>query len=138
MVAFVNNKLTVIGHSVVNDALADQALNERNIKHAIGFISSTCDMTDRLWSQVEKCAKLLNPVLEQLSSMHEHQRVDAPLCNQPCGNYGFAEAGGGGQNTRIMSQHRASCGKLLSAELHRQGPPMKSFIANDMSDFQLR
>src|SRR6266568_3284962 len=108
MVAFVNNKMTVFGHPVVNDVFADQALNERNIEHAIGFLSSASDMTDRPRRQIEKCRKSLNPLFEQLSSMHEHQRVDTTLCNQPCRNHGFPEGSAGGQHASVMSQH-GSC-----------------------------
>src|ERR1700688_2410207 len=137
MVTFVNNKMTVFGNPVVNDAFADQALNQGDIKHAIWLISSTSDMADRFRRQIKKCTKSFNPLFEQLPSMYEYQRVDAPLCNQPCGNHGFAEGSGGGQDARIMSQHRTSGDELLwpqfSMEHRRQQSPRRSFIANDMS-----
>src|SRR4051812_26367430 len=115
MVAFINNEMAIFGHTVVNDSRADHALNESNIKHAIGFLSSASDMTDRLRRQIEKCTKSLDPLLEQLSPMHEHQRVDTTLCNEPCSNHGFSEGRAGGQDARIMSEHRICRNELLGA-----------------------
>ena len=140
MVAFVNDQMAVFGYTVVNDAFAYQALNERDVNHAVGFLSSASDMTDRLRRQIEKCAKSLNPLLEQLSSMHEHQRVDATLRNQPCGDDGFPERRGGGQNADIMTEHRV-CGDSVALGAMPRGTPLSSgrpanpFVANDMSRF---
>ncbi len=142
MVAFIDNKMAVVSNAVVNDVFANQPLNERNIKHAVGFPSSASDLADGLRKQIEKCAKPLDPLFEQLSSMHEHQRVDATLGDQPCSDYGFSKGGAGGQNARIVSQHRICRGKLLlaqfSAKLHHQWPSTASFVANGMSYFQVR
>src|SRR5438309_2100720 len=103
MVTLVDYNMPIFAHSVVNDPLAYKALNKRNVDHAVGLLSSASDMTDRLRRQIKKCAKPLDPLLEQLSSMHEHQCIDPAFCYQPCSNHGFPEGSAGGQNARIMS-----------------------------------
>src|ERR1700694_5417601 len=73
MVALVDNDVAVFAHPVVNYTFAYQTLNKRNIKQAGWLLSSASDMTDRLRRQIQECTQTFNPLLEQLSSMHEHQ-----------------------------------------------------------------
>ena len=96
MVAFVNNQLAVFCRTVVDNAFANQALNERDINHAAGFASPAANITDRIRTQIEKCVKPLDPLFEQLPSMHKHQRVDTTLRNQPCSNHCFPKSGASG------------------------------------------
>ena len=56
--------------------------------------------------------------------MHEDQRIDAALGNEPRGNHGLSKGGRGRQNARVVGQHRAGGGLLLrpqfTVELHIQ------------------
>src|SRR5258707_13030576 len=113
MVAFVNDQNAIFGYTVVHNAFANQALDEPDIKSATEFPSSASNIADRLRGHLQERVDSLNPLLEQLSAMHKHQRVNTTLRNQPCSNDRFPECSAGGQNTYVMTEHRSCCGELL-------------------------
>ena len=73
--------------------------------------------------------------------MHEHQRVDTALCNEPRRDHGFAERRGGREDTRFMFQHRVGGNLLLRSQfplkddLHRLSAT--AFVANDRANAQV-
>ena len=50
----------------------------------------------------------LDPLVEQLPPMHEHERVDAALGDQPGGDDRLAERRRGGQHAGLVRQHRVA------------------------------
>ena len=94
--AFVDYDVPIFAHPVVDNALAHEALHKRNIDHAAGFLSAASHITNCRLRQIKKSAKPLDPLLEQLASMHQHQCIDAAFCNQPRSNDGFSESRAGG------------------------------------------
>src|SRR5262249_1019791 len=133
MVAFVDYHLAIFAHAVVNYALAHEALDKRDIDHAVRFLSSSPDMTDCRPRQIEKSAKPLDPLFEQLTPMHENQCVDVSLCNEPRSNPRFPERCTGRQYARLMCQHRVCRRYLtltqLSSKLYAQRTPEKALVA---------
>ena len=63
----------------------------------------------------------LDPLVEQLTPMHEHERVDAALGDQPGGDHRLAERRRGGQHAGLVRQHRVCRGLLLGPELAVKG-----------------
>ena len=59
----------------------------------------------------------LDPLVEQLTPMDEHERVDAALCDEPGGDHGLAERRRGGQHAGLVRQHRVGRGLLLRPQL---------------------
>jgi len=49
--------------------------------------------------------------------MHEHQRVDTALCNEPRRDHSFAERRGGRKDTHFMFQHRGLVAPLRARRL---------------------
>ena len=93
----------------------------------LGFLSAAATLTNCRLRQIEKSAKPLDPLLEQLAAMHENQCIDAALCDQPRSNDGFSESGRGGQDAGVVGQHRCRRGQLIwtqfSVELTPSGRP---------------
>ena len=142
MVAFVHNEMAVIAHAILDDALADQALDDRDIQRAGQLPLAAADPANRLRRQAEKRRQSLDPLFQQLPAMHENQRVDAALGNEPCRHDGFSESRRGGQNARVVGQHRSGGGLLLgpqfTLELHIQRRAGVPLIADDRLDAQVR
>ena len=74
--------------------------------------------------------------------MHEHERVDAALCNQPRGNNGFPECGRGREDACLVFQHCDGCelllGPQLAPESHLQRLAVAALVAHDRTDTQVR
>jgi len=115
--ALVNDDVAVLGNPIVDDALSDEALNDRDVQQSGRPIPSTTDASDRLGRNAEESRQPLDPLIEQLPSMHEHQRVHAALRDQPRGNNGLAERGRRRKDPHIMSEHRVGGGELLATQL---------------------
>ena len=98
MMAFIDNQMAIAGGAVVYNATPNHALNKCNINDAAGFAPHNADISDRFPRRIEKCGQPLDPLLEQLAPMHQDQRIDAPLRDQPCGDDGFSERSGRGQD----------------------------------------
>ena len=108
----------------------------------VGFLSAAADAANRLGRQTEERRQSLHPLFQQLAAMHENQRIDAALGDEPRGNDGLSEGGRGRQDARVVGQHRPGGGLLLrpqfAVELHVQRRARVSFIANDGLDVQVR
>ena len=74
----------------------------------MGLLSPAADAADGLRGQVEERREPLDPLVQQLPAMDEHQRVDAAAGDQPGGDHGLAERRRGGQHAGVVRQHRAA------------------------------
>ena len=106
MVALIDDHVSVITDAVVNDPLADQTLDDRNIQRARRLAASAADPSNLTVVDVEKCRQALHPLIQQLSSMDEHERVNATLCDQPGRHHRFTERRGRGQHAGLVLQYR--------------------------------
>jgi hypothetical protein len=79
-------------------------------------------------------------LVEQLTTVHQNQCVDAALGDEPCGDDGLTESGRSGKNAGLMPEHVAGRGCLLRTQdaleryLHR--PTVKSRVADEWSNAQ--
>ena len=72
----------------------------------VGLVLPAADAADRLRWQVEKRRQPLDPLVEQLPPMDEHERVDAALGDEPGGDDRLAERRRRGQHAGVVRQHR--------------------------------
>jgi hypothetical protein len=96
MVAFVGDHLPVLGDAIVHDIFADKALNDRHVEHSGRLFATAANAADRLRGKAEECCQAFDPLVQELAPMHEHQRVDAALGDQPGSDDGLAERRRGG------------------------------------------
>ena len=134
MVAFVDDHVAVIGHDVRDHALSDQALNDADVHPPGRPSSASADATDRFGRHVEERRKALDPLVEQLPPMHQHECVDAALRDEPRGDDGLAKCGGRGQDPCVMAQDGLSSGLLFRSELalkrHVKRTAIVTFVAD--------
>jgi len=110
-----NDNVAVVGDAIIKHPFSHKALKQCNVENSSKFLSSSANLTDRFLGQVKKGAKPLNPLVKQLPSMHQHERIRATLCDQPRTNDRFSECSGGGENTGVARQHRLRGHELLRA-----------------------
>ena len=79
VVALVDDQVAVVGHAIIDDALPDQALNDRDIEQPGRRVSPAADAPNRLGGHAEERREALDPLIEQLAPMDEHERADAAL-----------------------------------------------------------
>ena len=116
MMALIHDKVTVFRHLIADVALTHQTLNDGDVQRARRLLSAAANPAYRLWRQAEKRRQSFHPLFQQLAAMYEDQRIDAALCNEPCGNDRLSKGGRGRQNTRVMGQHGIGCGLLLGPQ----------------------
>jgi hypothetical protein len=104
MVTLVDDHVTVGCDAVVDDALSNQALDDGNIDRAGRSVLPAADTANRLGWYVQKRREPLDPLVEQLPAVNEHQRADGAPCNQPRGNDGLAECRRRGQYACVVLQ----------------------------------
>ena len=83
MVAFIDDHLAVLGDAIAHDIFADEALNDRHIEQPGRLVSAAANAAHRIGREVEKRRQTLDPLVQELAPMHEHQRIDAALGDQP-------------------------------------------------------
>ena len=83
MVAFVDDQVSVVSHQVAHHVLAHQALDDRHVQRPCRLLSPAADPADGLGRQPQKRRQSLNPLFLQLPAMHENQRIDPALGDQP-------------------------------------------------------
>ena len=98
----VHNHMPVIRHEVGDFALPDEALDQGDVNHTRRLSLSATYHADLTWFDIDKGAQSCDPLIQQLSSMHEHQRVSAPGGDDAARHDSFTKRGGGRQHPRIM------------------------------------
>ena len=112
VMTLVDDQVAVVGHAIIDDALPDEALNDRDVEQSGRPASPAADATNRLRGHAEERRESLDPLIEQLTPMDEHQRVHAALGDEPRGDDRLAERRRGGQHAGVVRQHRV--GRRLS------------------------
>ena len=93
----------------------------RDIEQPGRLAPAAADATDRLRRESEERRQPLDPLVEQLPPMHEHQRIDAALGDEPGRDDCLAERRRGGQHAGVVRQHRLCRELLLWPELALKG-----------------
>ena len=134
VVALVNNHVTVAGYTVVDDALLDQALNHRDVQEPCRRITAATDTSNRLDRNTEEGRQALHPLVEQLTTMDEHERADATLCDQPGAHDRLPECGGGCQHTGVVREDGVRRDLLVAPQFpvegHIQRSTVVAFVSN--------
>jgi hypothetical protein len=96
---------------------------------------------NRLRREVEKRRQTLDPLVQELAPMHEHQRIDAALGDQPGSDDCLAERRRGGQDTSVVLQHRLGREFLLCSELALKGGLQRvsaeTLVTDDRANIQV-
>ena len=79
MVAFIADHLAGLGHAILHDIFANKALNDRYIEQPGRLVAAAANAADRLGREVQKRPQTLDPLVQEVAPMHEHQRIDATL-----------------------------------------------------------
>jgi len=142
MVAFVDDYVPIVTNTVVHNTFANEALDDGHIEQTGRCLSATADSTNRLCRYVQEGRETLDPLVEELPPMHEHQRAGVALCDQPGGNHRFPEGCRCGQDTGLMLQHRIGRELLLGSQLtvkrRLQRLSIVTFVADDHANVQVR
>ena len=139
--ALVDDQMAVVGHAIINDTLSDETLNDGDVEQPGGSASPAADATDRLRRHVEERRESLDPLVQQLTPMHEHERADAALGDQPGGDHRLAKRRRGRQHAGLVRQHRVCRRLLLGPEFAVKGHVERAagvaLVANDRCDTQI-
>src|SRR5580700_10308358 len=104
--------MTVIRNEIFDDAFPLQALNDRYINHTSSLVPSSSELPDTPTGKIQEGRQSLGPLVHQLSTMHENQRVDGSLPNHVCADNGLSERRRRTQYALVVSEH-LSTGVLL-------------------------
>ena len=141
VVTFIDDHLPVIGDAIVHDIFADEALNDRHIEQPGRLVAAAANAADRLRREVEKRRQPFDPLVQELAPMHEHQRIDAALGDQPGSDDCLAERRRGGQDTSVVLQHRLGRELLLWSQLALKGGlqrlPAETLVTDDRANIQV-
>ena len=117
----INDQMAVVGHAVTDHAPPDETLNDGDIEQPGRSASPAANATDRLRRHAEERREPLDPLVEQLATMYEDERVHAPLRDQPRGDHRLAKRGRGGQHASVVRQDCAGRRLLLGSQLTLKG-----------------
>jgi hypothetical protein len=112
MMAFVNDQMPVLRDAIIDNAFAYETLNHSNVELPCRFPPATPNLADVPTVDVKKRTQTLNPLIEQLPPVHQHERVHAALGDQRGRNNGFPECRRRRQHSGIVSSYGV-CGCLL-------------------------
>lgn len=68
----VDDHVTVLGDTISDDALLDQALNDGDVEDPGRSAWSPTDTTDRLCRDIEERRESVDPLVSQLATMHQY------------------------------------------------------------------
>ena len=138
VVTLVDDQVAVVGQAVLDDTFPDETLDNGDVEQSGRPGLASADSTDRLWGQVEERREALDPLLEQRTPMHKHERAYTALCDEPGGDHRLAKRRRGGQHAGVVSQHRGCRRLLLGPQLALKGrlerAPGVALLANGHTD----
>lgn len=141
MVTLVDNKVTVLANSIVDNTLLHQALNDGDVHLPRWPRSATADSADGRRRQIEERREPLDPLIEELPPVHQHKRIYAALSDEPSGHDCLAKRRRRSEHPVVMSEHRFRGGQLLDAkvtsEYRLQSLSGVPFVANGDTDSQV-
>ena len=112
VVALVDDHLPIVLDQRIHLALAGQGLRHGDIDLAGGFGFATANGADHALADAQERLQTFLPLLEQLSSVHQHQGVDTSPGNHRGGGDRLAEGRRRAQHPGIVGEHSGN-GSLL-------------------------
>lgn len=113
VMAFIDDDVPVVGDEVFDDAFANETLDHNDVDLSGEFFASASETSDVLFFEIEELGESLDPLIHELLAMNENEGADSALRDQPRGENGFSEGGGGGKNSGIVREHRFTGGFLF-------------------------
>ena len=107
--AFIDDHLPVLGDAIVHDTFADEALNDRHVQQPGWLFATAANAADRLPRKAEERCQAFDPLVQQLAPMHEDQRIDASLSDQPSSDDSVLP------NAVVAAKTPVSCFSIASA-----------------------
>jgi len=126
VVALIEDDVPVLRDQIIHDSLAADALQQGDVNGAQRLAFARANLADARPLDVQELNEALDPLVEQLLAMDEHQSADATLCDQTRCHHGLAERGGSGKHAGLMCEQGAERFLLvwpevaLELELDRQ------------------
>lgn len=121
VVALIDDQVTIASHTIINDALLDQALNHRDVQELCRRIATATDASDRLGRDAKECRQALHPLIEQLAPMDEHDRTDAALRDQPRADNRLAKRRGRRQHAGVVGEECVRRDLLVTPQFSLKG-----------------
>ena len=135
----IHDQVTVFTDQIANDAFTHEALNQGHIQQSRRLFSSAADPADCFGWTVEECRQSFHPLFQQLSSVDEYQRAHSALRNQPGGDHGLTESGGGRQHAGVVGQQcrrrRLLFRPQITVKHQRQWFASESFVTDHRLNF---
>src|SRR6266851_1560627 len=132
--ALVHDNVPVIPNEVFDGTFSLEALNDRHINHTCSLVFSSAELSDALAGQSQEGRQSFAPLVHQLTTVHENERVDGSLPDHICADNGLSERRWRAQYALVVSKH-LSTGVLLfrskrGVKRHVYMLPCCSFILN--------
>src|SRR6266568_7900161 len=132
--ALVHNDVTVIRNEVFDVTFSLQALNYGHINRTSSLVLSSAELSDTPTGKIQECCQSLAPLVHQLTTVYENQRVDSSLPDHICTNNGLSERRRRTQYALVVSEHLSTGFLLFRSQLglkrHVYMLPCCSFILN--------
>src|SRR6266446_3657418 len=132
--ALVHNDVTVIRNEVFDGTFPLQALNDRYINHTSSLVLSSTELSDTLTGKIQEGCQSLAPLVHQLTTVHENQRVDGSLPDHVRADNGLSERCWRTQYALVVGEHLSTGVLLFRSQLgvkrHVYMLPCCSFILN--------
>ena len=149
MVAFVHNDHPVFPHPRVDLAVADQRLQHRDVHKSCGCVFAAADLPNQaafalpasalglrrqLFVDPQELRKRRLPLVEQRLGVHQNQRVDTALRDQPGRDHRFAEGRRSAENSITARQQSVRRGLLVWAQRAGKGDAQRAAGAGFVLD----
>src|SRR5436190_22610788 len=106
MVAFIDDEVPVPVDTIVDHSLLDQALNDGYVDNSGWRVSSTTDATNGFPRPAEECRQALDPLIEKLAPVHEHEGIHPAPGNERGSDDRLAERRGRRQYAGVVLRQR--------------------------------
>lgn len=94
--------MAVISDQICDLTITHEALDECDINRTCRLSFPAANNADLFWVHVQKRSQTLHPLIEQLSSMDENERISGAISNQGRRNDRLAERGCRGKYASFM------------------------------------
>src|SRR6266704_1503768 len=115
--ALVHNDVTVIRNEVFDVTFPLQALNYGHINRTSSLVLSSAELSDTPTGKIQECCQSLAPLVHQLTTVHENQRVDGSPPDHVCADNGLSKCRRRTQYALVVSEHLSTGVSLFRPQL---------------------
>ena len=121
VMAFIDDEVSVLGDAVIRAGLLVKTLNQGDIDHAGRISFPVSDPTDGEGIPFQKRLQTFQPLIKNLTAVHEDQRIHAPPGDHGYGDNRLAEGGRRRKNARFIRQQVFKSRLLLRPQYPPEG-----------------